>query len=230
MHALHGKNIWQDERLQRQLDLLGVVGNAMPSGSPLSDRLLHRLINMTQPRVFLEVGVFRGKTSTAAARIFDLDSRFARSFVLSMDTWLLDLRFVWDDSAKKGVGSYFNQNAELGGASQLYFTFLANVLKCQLAHRIIPLQTASSNGAMALLAHKIRPDLMYIDASHSNPDVFIDYENFFNILTPGGVMAVDDIRIVPACAVAFDALLKRYGLIGEYRGNQAYVRKPETFE
>ena len=64
----------------------------------------------------------------------------------------------------------------------MYFTFLANALQSNTSHRIVPFQTASSNGAQALIAHRLRPDLMYIDASHANPDVFIDLENFYNIL------------------------------------------------
>jgi len=42
-------------------------------------------------------------------------------------------------------------------------------------------------------------------------DVFIDYVNFFTILRPGGVMAVDDLQ-VPAVKSAFVAFCKRYGL------------------
>ena len=70
---------------------------------------------------------------------------------------------------------------------------------------------------------------MYIDASHSNPDVFIDYENFFHILAPGGVMAVDDVELVPAVRTAFQALLSRYGLSATWKGNQAFVKKPKSF-
>ena len=83
-----------------------------------------------------------------------------------------------------------------------------------------------------MLAHKLRPKLIYVDASHANPDVFIDYENFYTILAPGGAMAVDDVGIVPAVRKAFDALVEAYGLSPKFydsrggRSNQAVVRKP----
>lgn len=85
---------------------------------------------------------------------------------------------------------------------------------------------------MAFLAHKLRPQLIYVDASHANPDVFIDYENFYTILAPGGALAVDDVASVPAVRKAFDALIEAKGLSPQFydsmggRSNQAVVWKP----
>merc|ERR1712137_1498057 len=141
-----------------------------------------------------------------------------------MDTWLLDLRFVWDSQR---MPTYFGTNDNYkAGSSNLYFRFLSNVLAANASHRIIPIQTATSNGAMALIARKLRPQLMYIDASHANPDVFIDFENFYQILPPGGVMAFDDLG-VPAVRAAFYALVDRYELQPTILGGKkAYVSKP----
>ena len=85
---------------------------------------------------------------------------------------------------------------------------------------------------MAFLAHKLRPQLIYVDASHANPDVFIDYENFYTILAPGGALAVDDVATVSAVRKAFDALIEAKGLSPQFydsmggRSNQAVVWKP----
>jgi hypothetical protein len=156
------------------------------------------------------------------------------SFVISMDTWLLDLRFVWgaENSAHKKElqESRYFRNKEVAGSSQMYFTFLANVLQSKTSHRIIPVQTASSNGAMALIAHKIRPDLIYVDASHSNPDVFLDFANFWEVLSPGGALAVDDLQ-VPAVKSAFEAFCHLNGLSPVVQKKnrasiQGYVLKP----
>ena len=92
-------------------------------------------------------------------------------------------------------------------------------------------------GAMAFLAHKLRPQLIYVDASHANPDVFIDYENFYTILAPGGALAVDDVATVPAVRKAFHALIEAIieakGLSPQFYDsmqarsiNQAVVWKP----
>ena len=74
--------------------------------------------------------------------------------------------------------------------------------------------------------------LIYVDASHANPDVFSDYENFYTILAPGGALAVDDVASVPAVRKAFDALIEAKGLSPQFynsmggRSNQAVVWKP----
>ena len=176
----------KQKQFEKQLQLLRVVGVKHPrGGSPLNEMLLKKLVMETLPTIFLEVGVFRGTTSIRVAELFDETPLLKNSFVLSMDTWLFDLRFVWNKQVRKIKASYFRGNAELSGSSQMYFNFLANVIASGLAHRIIPMQTASQNGAMALLANKIRPELIYVDASRSNPDVFIDYEIFYSILAPG---------------------------------------------
>ena len=238
MRRLHGVNIWEDPKLHRHLreTLRMQTNNEDLYGSPLQNTVLRRLIKQSQPKMILEVGVFRGQTSTAIARLLGEMKGLHDSFVLSMDTWLLDLRFAWgatksSKERKESLHTYFS-NAEVAGSSQMYFTFLSNVLHTNTSHRIIPLQTASSNGAYSLLAHKLRPDFMYIDASHSNPDVFLDYENFYAILRPGGIMAVDDVSIVPAVKAAWKRFTERHGLtptfFGQAKDNQAWVQKPAS--
>ena len=110
----------------------------------------------------------------------------------------------------------------------MYYEFLANCITTNTTDRIIPLQIASANGAMALLSHGVRPDFMYIDASHSNPEVYIDYENFYKLLKPGGAIAFDDIGGVPATRAAFHRLADKYGLEKNYLNKgeeQGYLKK-----
>jgi len=230
MRRIHGNDIWKQPGLERQVQSL-LADQPRPEqipGSPLSKTILSTLILRLKPRVLLEVGVFHGATSIAMARMIDKNPALQDSFVISMDTWLLDARFVFG-----AIGSQRNQDSDyfhrgfprLGGMSLMYTTFLGNVLRANVSHRILPIPTTSQNGAMALLAHKIRPDLIYIDASHSNPDVFIDYENFYRILQPGGAIAVDDLQIL-AVSVSFNSLVNRFNLDAVRKGKQAYFFKP----
>lgn len=231
MQSLHGENIWESPDLHRHLGNLGLESDTpVVWGSSL--RFINELINRTMPRLVLEVGVFRGSTSIRMAKLMDKTRGLEESFIISMDTWLLDLRFAWKDawlqtnrSQRHKRKGYFT-NTYLAGASQMYYVFLANCLATKTSHRIVPLPTASANGALALIAHRLRPSLMYIDASHANPDAFIDYENFFNILAPGGIMAVDDLN-VPSVAAAFDSLTRRHNLhaVSNKRTGQGYVQK-----
>ncbi len=246
MRSLHGENIWEQKRenkddndsksdpsLSSFLDLLGLPkSNFKMIGSPLDQKVLTQLIEEIKPKIFLEVGVFQGSTSIWVANYFkNHGTDFNESYVISMDTWLLDLRFAWNGEKsinKKEMNSnYFTGTSKpQGGYSTMYYHFIWNCIKSKTTHRIIPLPTASQNGAMALLSHGIRPDFIYLDASHSNPDVYIDYENFYTILRPGGVIAFDDIGI-PAVKGAFDKLVSKYNLEvqGTHLHKQAYVYK-----
>jgi hypothetical protein len=236
MESLHGKNIWNEDRLKPHFDALGIVGTSKPNGSPLGgivdelDNDVKDLLFKWKPRIFLEVGVFRGSTTTKVARLFKENEGFEDSYVISMDTWILDIQYQ-----RRGIKSLHDDSIEyfsgdrISGGSMMYYQFLANCVEGEVSDRIIPLPTASSNGAYTLLSHGVRPDFMYIDASHANPDVFIDYENFYNILKPGGVMTIDDLQI-PAVKVAFQSLTERYGLVPvtfPNQKNQAYVVKPD---
>jgi hypothetical protein len=248
MSAFHGEDVWSSAQTREHFEQPSVkkqLGKEKIYGSPLSQGIIHTLLQQTNPKLILEVGVFRGSTSIAMAKLLDTMPALKDTFIISMDSWLLDLRFVWgapssrnhnpgysNTSAKATsrfkMAQYF-RNVEIGGGSQMYWRFLHNVMLTNTQHRIVPMQTASSNGALALISHRLRPGLIYVDASHANPDVFIDYENFYQILEPGGALAVDDIRLVPACKIAFAALCKRYSLTPVYGGpggNQAYVFKP----
>jgi len=266
MMSLHGKDIWRDDRLLAHLDFLGIKGDTHEIfGSPLKGPI-EALLRQYKPKIFLEVGVFRGATSTKIATFFKEEKEgWAKdSYVLSMDTWLLDLAFAWNGGKSTHADKvkneeYFKVN-KISGGNQMYFQFLSNCLATKTNDRIIPIQTASLNGAIALLSHGIRPDFMYIDASHANPgtiflillfyfllfsshspivlsfcsDVFLDYENFYKILKPGGVMTFDDVKSVPACRDAFNMLARKYDLkqyfLLEGTKKQGYIIKKDEKE
>lgn len=241
MMSLHGKDIWRDDRLLAHLDFLGIKGDTHKIfGSPLQGPI-EALLRQYKPKIFLEVGVFRGATSTKIATFFKEEKEgWAKdSYVLSMDTWLLDLAFAWNGGKSKHAEEvknkveYFKVN-KISGGNQMYFQFLSNCLATKTNDRIIPIQTASLNGAIALLSHGVQPDFMYIDASHANPDVFLDYENFYKILKPGGVMTFDDVKSVPACRDAFNMLARKYDLkqyfLLESTKKQGYIIKKDEKE
>lgn len=235
MLSLHRKDIWKDGRLATHLKSLQAAGFIEPKkiyGSPLRGGEIEHLLRHHKPKIFLEVGVYLGATSTSIAAFFKSEKGFEHSYVLSMDTWLLDLEFAWNGEKSshyndKKRDDYFTHD-RLAGSSCMYYQFLANCIATNTSDRIIPVQTGSSNGIMALLSHGVRPDFMYIDASHANPDVFLDFENFYKILKPGGVMAFDDVAVVEATKLAFHRLADRYDLEGIHLNrNQIYVVKKE---
>jgi len=233
MQKFHGENIWNDPKLNSHFESLGIRGNANPFGSPMAldnGPLKNKLLE-TKPKIFMEVGVFEGATSSKVAQLFKNTPGFEESYVISVDSWILDLTYEWNGQKsvhkKKVVNKarYF-ANDRIAGGSKMYYQFLANCIERKSQDRIIPLPTATSNGALAMLSHGVRPDFMYIDASHANPDVLIDYENFYTILQPGGVMVFDDTH-VPAVMAALTFLVERYGLtVVNLKHQQGYIVKP----
>lgn len=95
MHMMHGTNLWTGGKLRETIHFLA-VGKGRIYGSPLDEGVLRDTIAKKKPHVLLEVGVFRGATSTRMAKILDETPGCEGSFVISMDTWLLDLRFQWN--------------------------------------------------------------------------------------------------------------------------------------
>ena len=93
----------------------------------------------------------------------------------------------------------------------MYFVFLKNVLAHKMSHRIVPLPTSTSNGIQAFLAHGLRIDFCYLDASHANPDVYLDLIGVWTLLNSGGVVACDDYDAVQAVREAVDAFVKSHG-------------------
>ena len=254
MNAFHGHSIWDLEDTKVYYSKKDAVSSDKPSlsdvldflkltdspfktrGLPLDYTTLKKLLCEIKPKIFLEVGVFHGKTSMFVANFFKSNPAYKDSYVISMDTWLLDLKFTWNGAKSKHVETtqtkkyFIGTSKRQGGYSTMYYHFLMNCIQSGTTDRIIPLPTASQNGAMTLLSHGIRPDFIYVDASHSNPDVVIDYENFYTILKPGGVIAFDDTEI-DAVRAALDSLVAKYDLdLHDELHKQAYIYKKKEKE
>ena len=222
MQTFHGYNIWEDTKLPAAIDSIQLSESI--HGSPLQPNIWKAVFLEKKPKIVLEVGVFMGLTSCTMAQFMSSLEGMEDSFVISMDTWLLDLRFVWNETHKNNVGKYF-EKGEIAGSPDMYFRFLRNVIRRKVQDRVIPIRTSSLNGAMALIAHKIRPDFIYVDASHANPDVYIDFENFYQILRPGGNMAIDDIDI-GAVKASMENIESKFKIAFTKHNSQAIVTKP----
>ncbi|KAL3921449.1 MAG: hypothetical protein SGILL_002743 [Bacillariaceae sp.] len=207
----HGVNIWKDPKLPATLQHLGISGDSHIKGSPIQDwKQVTDFFRKKKPRVIAEFGVFRGSSSIRMAKILDQLTpevpELKDSFIVSVDTWILDLQFVW---SQKALSSNYFQGPKLAGRELMYFVFLANVMAANMMHRIIPLPSATSNAIQAFLAHGIRLDFCYLDASHANPDVFLDLVGVWRILDSGGVVVCDDLQ-VDAVKIAVLRFVERY--------------------
>jgi hypothetical protein len=78
------------------------------------------------------------------------------------------------------------------GYPALYQQFLANVLHRGCADMIVPVPNTSAITARLLHRRGVVADLVYIDGSHDEEDVYQDLSAYWNLLRPGGVLCGDD--------------------------------------
>ena len=144
------------------------------------------LIEAKKPKLIVEVGTWKGGSALHMADVAakaGLDSQ-----ILCIDSWLGGLEFWTEQNVPDRYGSLRLQH----GWPHVFYQFLANV--CHKGHqqRVIPFPTTSSIGALWLRYFGLKADLIYIDASHEEEDVYADVLNFWEALAPGGVIFGDD--------------------------------------
>jgi hypothetical protein len=146
----------------------------------------HELIQEVKPNLIVEVGTWKGGSAIHMAE--EVAKAGLNTQILCIDTWLGGLEFWTEQNVPDRYGSLRLQN----GWPQVYYQFLANV--CHKGHqqRIIPFPQTSSIGALWLRFFGLNADLIYVDASHEEEDVYADVLNFWEVLAPNGVMFGDD--------------------------------------
>lgn len=149
------------------------------------DPIFREVMEAVRPRVIVEVGSWKGASAIHMARVaqeLGLDT-----VIVCVDTWLgspehfLAPEEGWRESLRLRHGF-----------PQLYFTFLANVVRAGLADRIVPLATTSDNAAVILRAKEIVADMIYIDAAHEEEPALRDFRTYWPLLSERGVLLGDD--------------------------------------
>lgn len=144
------------------------------------------LIRHIKPRLLIEVGTWKGASAIAMGRIIR-DAGLSTQLVC-VDTWLGALEF-WTD---KDDSERYRSLQLHHGYPSVYYQFLANVCHEGLQQMIIPFPQTSSIAALWFRYYGIMADLIYIDASHEEEDVYDDLHAYWNILRPGGALFGDD--------------------------------------
>ena len=140
-------------------------------------------IEEIKPSVIVEIGVWKGGSSLTMAR--KLKELGLQSVIISVDTWL----GAWDHWLQP---EWFESLKLEGGYPTLFRTFVANILSEDLQQYILPLPLDSINAAHVLLAKKIRPGIIHIDAAHDYQSVMNDLKMWWPLVAPGGYLIGDD--------------------------------------
>ncbi len=74
----------------------------------------------------------------------------------------------------------------------LFPQFLSNIIHHGLTHKVIPVRLDSLLAAQTFKELGIKPDLIYLDASHDYVSVFSDIRAWYPLLNEGGLFCGDD--------------------------------------
>lgn len=118
-------------------------------------------------KTIIEVGSWLGSSTRFLAKNLPDDGK-----IYAVDTWLGSVEHANDTHIAK-----------------LFQQFCSNVKHENLTHKIVPIRMKSLEAASAL---NVIADLIYIDASHEEQDVYEDIMAWSSHLAPNGFMCGDD--------------------------------------
>ncbi|XP_047947387.1 uncharacterized protein LOC125193600 [Salvia hispanica] len=141
-----------------------------------SAAVFEHLIEKVRPRVIIEVGTFLGASATHMAR-------------LTRRMGLQTLIVCIDDF--RGWPGYYDQEKSakmLNGDSMLLFQFMYNVQKANATDSILFLPFSTNTALGGLCSWGVYGDLIEVDAAHDFHSAWMDINNAYKILRPGGVL------------------------------------------
>lgn len=168
-------NVYENLKLLPE-DIQGWNGNST---------VFYDFINELRPNTIVEVGTWKGQSAINMAKI--VKSLNLNTKIYCVDTWLGSIEF-WTTHRNTPERDLLLKN----GYPQIYYQFLSNVVHQKLEDVIIPFPNTSTAGAEYLKYFKISPELIYIDASHQELEVYNDIRVYYDILPIGGVIFGDD--------------------------------------
>ncbi len=164
------------------------------------------VIEQVRPRRIVEVGVWKGTASIHMAKI--VRELGLRCEIVCVDTWLGSPEHVLADHA----GDRYQSLRLRHGYPQLFYTFLANVIRNEVSDYIVPLPMTSESAAVVMKRLGLRVDVAHIDAAHQYEPALRDFNAYWELLSERGVLIGDDFLVkrgVTRAAEHFAARVER---------------------
>jgi hypothetical protein len=174
---IHGYDVYQNFPYKDYIN--------RPIGWNINIDLFTKLIQQTNPKLILELGSWYGASSIAMGKIIkslNLDTK-----IICVDTWLGSKEFIGlqeTDHTRQLLPTYGYPNA--------YYQFLANVCYSNLQDIIIPFPQTTTAASKWLKDKNTNFDLIYIDGSNDNIDLYYDMLCSWDLLNQNGIMFGDD--------------------------------------
>lgn len=138
--------------------------------------VFEHLIEQVRPRTIIEVGTFLGASATHMAGL---------TKKLGLDTQIVCI----DDF--RGWPGYYDEEKSLkmvNGDSLLLYQFMQNVVKANATENIIMLPFSAGTALGGLCDWGVYGDLVEVDAAHDFHSAWVDINNAFKVVKPGGVL------------------------------------------
>jgi hypothetical protein len=148
--------------------------------------VFRELILQIKPGLIVEVGTWKG--ASAVEMGVAVQEAGLTTQIVCVDTWLGALEFRTDQDDPERYRSLQLRH----GYPSVYYQFLANVCHRGLQQTVTPFPQTSSIAALWFRYFGITADLIYIDASHEEEDVYEDLCGYWHILRVGGILFGDD--------------------------------------
>ncbi|KAL1562196.1 hypothetical protein AAHA92_04797 [Salvia divinorum] len=138
--------------------------------------VFEHLIEQVRPRTIIEVGTFLGASATHMVGL---------TRKLGLDTQIVCI----DDF--RGWPGYYDEEKSLkmvNGDSLLLYQFMQNVVRANATESIIMLPFSAGTALGGLCDWGVYGDLVEVDAAHDFHSAWVDINNAFKVLKPGGVL------------------------------------------
>jgi hypothetical protein len=180
---------------------------------------LSRAIDAGEPKVIVEIGVWKGGSTLFMAE--HLRTRGFDAVVIAVDTWLGS----WDHWVNPELRKHL---AFRNGYPNFFYKFMNNVRALGLQNYVVPLPLDSVNARETLRHFGLAPDMLHIDAGHDYLAVSTDIAIWWDLLRPGGYLVGDDYAPTwPGVVRAFDEFAARvFGTPVEHVDGKCIFQKP----
>jgi len=180
----------------------------------------HEMLDAAQPKLVIEVGTWKGGSAIYMGKYIkakNLDTK-----IICVDTWTSDWDFL--GILESGhLSNLINDNPEI------YRQFIANVIKSDLTDIILPFPQTSLDAADWFKKEGILAELIYLDGSHKETDVYRDLLRYYELVVPGGILFGDDyFSGEPGVVRAVNRFSHEMKLTLEVREHQFWVLHRET--
>lgn len=212
MLRLHGKNIYENfDPAPFPDDIQGWNSN---------HPLLSEVVRVRRPGFVVEVGVWKGASAIFIAE--QMRNTGIAGTILCVDTFLGSITHLTNPAYAPALASPH-------GWPNLYYLFMANVVRRQLESYICPFAQTSDTAFEALHKLGLHPDMVHIDAAHDHDSVARELENYYSLLAPGGVLVGDDFSLNwPEVVWAATEFAKRKGLALQHAEGKFLLQKPSA--